>query len=143
MGKNKIKKNHCSNGCCCNIDKPCYTICAVECPRFSSKKLYRVRKSWDDEKSQLLACSTLEEAKDKCKYGYYVFDWLGNRVFPDNDKGVAYYQYVIDRCRKKEEKLMPKFLNIDGLYHCPVCGYVINDGIPKQKYCDRCGQALL
>lgn len=25
---------------------------------------------------------------------------------------------------------------------CPRCGYVVNDGVPKQYYCDRCGQRL-
>ena len=29
-------------------------------------------------------------------------------------------------------------------YHlrCPVCNYVVDNAVPKQKYCDRCGQRL-
>lgn len=27
-------------------------------------------------------------------------------------------------------------------YHCPVCNYVVDDGIPPQRFCDNCGQRL-
>lgn len=26
---------------------------------------------------------------------------------------------------------------------CPVCNYVVDNAVPKQNYCDRCGQALI
>lgn len=26
--------------------------------------------------------------------------------------------------------------------HCPACGYVVDSNVPKQNYCDRCGQKL-
>lgn len=26
--------------------------------------------------------------------------------------------------------------------HCPVCGYVVDNAVPPQNYCDRCGQRL-
>lgn len=26
--------------------------------------------------------------------------------------------------------------------HCPICDYVVDDAVPKQYYCDRCGQKL-
>jgi hypothetical protein len=48
------------------------------------KEIYRVRKSWDDAKSQLGAYSVLANAKvtaDK-NAGYYVFDSKGNVVYP-------------------------------------------------------------
>ena len=25
---------------------------------------------------------------------------------------------------------------------CPICKYVVDDAVPKQNYCDRCGQKL-
>lgn len=25
---------------------------------------------------------------------------------------------------------------------CPVCNYVVDDAVPRQNYCDRCGQRL-
>ena len=47
--------------------------------------LYRVRKSWDDSKSQIGAYKSLESAKSVCKSGYYVFDEKGNKVYPLED----------------------------------------------------------
>lgn len=48
----------------------------------SAKQLYRVRKSWSDAKSQIGAFSSLENAKNACKSGYFVFDSTGNVVYP-------------------------------------------------------------
>lgn len=45
-------------------------------------KLYRVRKSWDDSKSQIGAYRSLDSAKGICKEGYYVFDNDGKIVYP-------------------------------------------------------------
>ena len=46
----------------------------------SAQKLYRVRKSWDDAKSQVGAYSALENAVRACPAGYAVFDWEGKAV---------------------------------------------------------------
>lgn len=48
--------------------------------------LYRVRKSWDDAKSQLGAFSKLEGAISVCKEGYSVFDWNGVAVYTKEDE---------------------------------------------------------
>ena len=48
------------------------------------KKLYRVRKTWADTKSQVGAYSSLDNAKDACQKagaGYKVFDWNGKQVY--------------------------------------------------------------
>ena len=55
-----------------------------------SKQLYRVRKNWEDAKSQLGAYSVLENAKAACKDGYTVYDESGKAVYgaelqPAND----------------------------------------------------------
>lgn len=47
----------------------------------SSGQMYRVRKSWDDEKSQIGAFKNLDGAKSVCKAGYKVFDKNGNVVY--------------------------------------------------------------
>lgn len=47
-----------------------------------NKTLYRIRKSWDDAKSQIGAYKNLESAKSVCKSGYCVFDEKGNKVYP-------------------------------------------------------------
>ena len=48
-------------------------------------EMYRIRKSWDDSKSQIGAYTNLESAKSVCKSGYYVFDEKGNKVYPLED----------------------------------------------------------
>lgn len=48
------------------------------------QKLYRVRKTWADTKSQVGAYSSLDNAKDACQKagaGYKVFDWSGKEVY--------------------------------------------------------------
>ena len=44
-------------------------------------KLYRVRKSWADSKSQIGAYSSLDNAKKACKAGYAVYDANGKTVY--------------------------------------------------------------
>ncbi len=46
--------------------------------------LYRVRKSWDDAKSQIGAYAVFENAKAACDSnpGYFVFDEKGNIIYP-------------------------------------------------------------
>ncbi len=46
-----------------------------------SKQFYRVRKSWEDAKSQIGAYSVLENAKAACKDGYTVYDESGKAVY--------------------------------------------------------------
>lgn len=43
-----------------------------------TKQLYRVRKTWDDAKSQVGAYKVLENAVKACPAGYYIFDVNGN-----------------------------------------------------------------
>lgn len=55
----------------------------------SSTELYRVRKNWNDAKSQLGAFKSLESAKTICKEGYKVFNSKGEIVYApkiDEDK---------------------------------------------------------
>lgn len=55
----------------------------------TSTELYRVRKDWNDAKSQLGAFKSLESAKSVCKEGYKVFNSKGEIVFApktDEDK---------------------------------------------------------
>ncbi len=46
-----------------------------------TNKLYRVRKSWEDAKSQIGAFSSLDNAKKACTAGYNVYDWDGKAVY--------------------------------------------------------------
>lgn len=47
----------------------------------TNKRPYRVRKTWEDVKSQIGAFSNLENAKKACKEGYSVFDIEGNVIY--------------------------------------------------------------
>ena len=54
-------------------------------PTHKPNTLYRVRKSWDDKKSQIGAYAVLKNAQDACDKagsGYYVFDASGEVVYP-------------------------------------------------------------
>lgn len=48
----------------------------------SPGELYRIRKSWNDTASQIGAYSSLDRAKKAWKAGYYVFDSMGNVLYP-------------------------------------------------------------
>ena len=43
---------------------------------------------------------------------------------------------------KAKNRKMGKWVGFDHLIHRPVCGYVVDHGVPPQTYCDRCGQRL-
>ena len=45
------------------------------------QKLYRVRKTWADAKSQIGAFAILDNAKNACKPGYTVYDETGKAVY--------------------------------------------------------------
>ena len=50
-------------------------------------ELYRVRKSWNDAKSQIGAYSVLENAKKVCKEGYTVYNSKGEAVYTNAAAG--------------------------------------------------------
>lgn len=43
---------------------------------------YRIRKSWEDSKSQIGAYKSLDNAKKDWKDGYTIYDWNGKAVYP-------------------------------------------------------------
>ena len=47
----------------------------------TTQEMYRVRKTWEDAKSQIGAYTVIENAKKACKEGYTVFDSKGNVVY--------------------------------------------------------------
>ena len=62
----------------------------------TTKKLYRVRKSWKDATSQLGAFEELENAKNACKEGYTVYDWDGKAVYSKQTTKKLPYKVQID-----------------------------------------------
>lgn len=61
----------------------------------TTTELYRVRKSWTDESSQIGAYTVLENAKKNCPSGYSVFDSKGNKVYPTDSKEEIKVDYII------------------------------------------------
>lgn len=49
----------------------------------ASSEMYRIRKSWDDAKSQTGAYTNLDGAIESCKEGYAVFNSKGEQVYPE------------------------------------------------------------
>lgn len=58
-----------------------YPVKSEKSTEAKADKLYRVRKTWNDEKSQIGAYSVFENAVSYCKEGYSVYDWNGNEVY--------------------------------------------------------------
>ena len=67
----------------------------------TSKRLYRVRKTWADSKSQIGAYSILENAKKTCDQhkGYSVFDENGKVVYPVKTKE----DKILDACKAQAD----------------------------------------
>ena len=55
----------------------------------TNSQLYRVRKSWNDAKSQTGAYKSLDNAKAECAEGYTVYDSNGNAVYSNPIKNVT------------------------------------------------------
>ena len=95
----------------------------------TKKELYRVRKSWDDAKSQLGAYSILSNAKatcDKGGAGYYVFNSAGEIVYPVEEVSTP----VIDTSKVNtdpiDEKVMWDYFKAKGLNDYGVAGLMGN-----------------
>ena len=84
----------------------------------SESVLYRVRKSWDDSKSQIGAYKSLDNAKsacDKAGDGYHVFDNNGEAVYPVASKANT----KIDTIKEVQSWANTNYksgLTVDGIY---------------------------
>ena len=50
----------------------------------------------------------------------------------------AYDDYM---CLKNKNTPMKK-RHVGEYKRCPICNYVVDNAVPTQSYCDRCGQRL-
>jgi N-acetylmuramoyl-L-alanine amidase len=57
-------------------------------PAQPTKNLYRVRKSWNDARSQIGAFVNLENAQKACPIGYVVYDAVGKPVYKPTGKTI-------------------------------------------------------
>lgn len=67
----------------------------------SSGEMYRIRKSWADAKSQVGAYRNLENAKNACPSGYYVFNNSGKVVYPVVSNSSVDYAQSFDAAKAK------------------------------------------
>ena len=90
--------------------------------------LYRVRKSWKDEKSQIGAYKSLENAKKACKQGYSVFDENGKVVYtppapkpPSKTKQELMCDWAKKISKGNEYRYIFYNSNPPKSHQCPIC----------------------
>lgn len=66
----------------------------------SEKEVYRVRKAWEDTKSQVGAFTNLDNAKKVCNVGYSVFNSKGQKVY-SNDPVKVEEEYITKKYSEK------------------------------------------
>lgn len=106
----------------------------VEAPAAAPKKeMYRVRKFWKDAKSQIGAYTVLANAKkacDKAGTGYYVFNSVGEVVYPEEKKVEEPTTNIIDTSKVDisaiNDKVMWDFFKSKGLSDFGIAGLMGN-----------------
>ena len=98
-------------------------------PPATKKELYRVRKSWDDAKSQLGAYSILVNAKntcDKAGAGYFVFNSAGEIVYPVTSEVKPSVDTSKVNTDPIDEKIMWDYFKSKGLNDYGIAGLMGN-----------------
>lgn len=92
-------------------------------------ELYRVRKSWNDAKSQIGAYKILDNAKQACIAGYSVFDSNGNVVYSvaESTNTVSDNLYRVRTSWDDEKSQIGAYRNIDNAKQACVDGYHVFD----------------
>ena len=107
------------------------------------QRVYRVRKSWADSKSQVGAYSSIENAKDACQKagaGYKVFDWNGKEVY-------AYVAPVVET--KPIQPETPTVTESKKVYELEfpvkyrICEYKTMEEKDYKKYLTQCCEIIL
>lgn len=85
-----------------------YIVSEVNKRLCASEEMYRIRKSWDDAKSQVGAYKNLENAKKACPNGYYVFNSAGKVIYPVvSNPGIDYAQ-SFDSSKARSYTVVPE-----------------------------------
>ena len=114
---------------------------AVYCPSSTinntNSQMYRIRKSWNDAKSQIGAYRSLDNAKAECKEGYTVYDSNGNAVYsiPKKVQPVAEQMYRVRKSWGDAKSQIGAYKNLDNAKaECPA-GYTVYDKNGNAVYC--------
>ncbi len=111
----------------------------------SSEKIYRIRKSWEDVKSQLGAFSILENAKRNCPVGYSVFDWNGVSVYSNSQNISPDINSKLYRVRKTWEDASSQigaFSNIENARNACKEGYYVFDWNGEIVYSNKSSEVI-
>lgn len=81
---------------------------------------------------------TEEQNKNVCDVLRQLYKEQEVKTYCITEEAFKEYQYL----KTKERPRKPEYGIRDNKQHCPACNYVVNDGVPKQRYCDCCGQRL-
>lgn len=85
-----------------------YIVSEVNKRLCTSEEMYRIRKSWNDAKSQVGAYKNLENAKKACPNGYYVFNSAGKVIYPVvSNPGIDYAQ-SFDSSKARSYTVVPE-----------------------------------
>lgn len=68
---------------------------------------------------------------------------MKDKIIENDISGVviSHKQYEEYMKLKNKNNPMWKIRSLD-YYRCPICDYIVDNNVPPQKYCDRCGQRL-
>lgn len=99
---------------------------------------YRIRKSWDDPKSQIGAFTTLDNAIKKWQEGYFIYDWEGNVVYPveeEKQPEIIYCAYATNKWNSDIINYNDKnSLGFAGIQGYPMNGLAIKTDVGKISY---------
>jgi len=108
------------------------------------QKLYRVRKTWEDSKSQVGAYSSLDSAKSSCQSagkGYNVFDWNGKKVYSYTEPKTV--QSETPKEETKKETTSKKVYELQYPVKHKICEYTTLTDIGYQKEFTQCCEIIL
>lgn len=92
------------------------------------KVYYRVRKTWEDAKSQLGAYTVLEYAKDNCPVGYCIFDEAGKKLYDNTVK------YRVRKTWADATSQLGAYNNLDYAKKACKSGYSVFDSFGNVIY---------
>ena len=105
------------------------------------EELYRIRKSWEDEVSQIGAYKSLDSAKKACKAGYKVYDSKGKEVYSPTSTKPASSKIDVTYCTYSS-KWLPEVKNFNtsnddgyaGIENSTISGFAAKASKGTLKY---------
>lgn len=103
-------------------------------PPTTTTNLYRIRKTWDDAKSQVGAYANLDNAKAACPSGYTVFDSNGKAVYTNS---VVQKLYRVRKSWTDEKSQTGAYASLDNAKASCAVGYTVYDWNGNAVYTNK------